>query len=122
MARRRKRKEIHIIDMNSRTRIKIVKTTVEEENKFDQELNKMDENIEKSMEEYEKNLRRLMQRAISEPVVKSSKEQTEYFIKTYKKEYEHRNKDNIRKRYEILQKYLQGYTNGGAQMDKESGD
>lgn len=106
MGRRRKKEEIHIIDMNSRLHIKIVKSTIEEDNELQMDLDEVQKIVERKMFQYEQNLKRLINNALSDYVIDTTEKDADYFIQKYKEQFENRNPDNIRNRIEQYQRYI----------------
>lgn len=107
MSKRKKKQEVHMIDMTYRRYIKIVESTAEEEAELDAQLREMDVIIEERMRQYEIDLQHLIKSALSEDVVKVTDKDSEYFLRTYKDEFKHRNQDNIQRRFAQLKKYLE---------------
>lgn len=106
MAKKIKKEEVHYIDMHSRLHIKIVESTIEEENELQEDLDELQKILEEKMQQYEESLKRLIMEARTESIVDITEEKANYFIKTYKDQFKNRNQDNVRNRFEQYKKYI----------------
>ena len=102
-----KKKEIQIIDMSSRLRVKIVESTYEEERRHEEEFEEMQLKVEKRMIQYEKDIRNLLIEAKTESCIKVTHKDTEKYIKKYNDEFSGKNSNNIQRRIQMIQKYLE---------------
>jgi len=109
MARKRKT-EIHMIDMTSRMHIKIVETTIEEEDALQKELDDINIIIERRMKEYEDSLQKLIKSVETCDVIDITEKDTDYFIENYKQRYKNRNIENIRKKMRDYLKLIEEHS------------
>lgn len=100
--KKKTRTEEHIIDMHARLHIKIVKTTIEEEEEFQKDLCDMQKEIEKSMKEYEEDLKRLIRRSMNSDVINATSEDVDRYVELYRTEYSTMRKENIERRAKQL--------------------
>lgn len=96
------RTEEHIIDMHSRLHIKIVETTIEEEEELQKDLYDMQKEIEQSMKEYEEDLKRLIQKSMNSDVINATSEDVDRYGELYRSEYSTMRKENIERRIKQL--------------------
>lgn len=106
MAKRIKKQEVHYIDMSSRLHIKIVESTIEEENELQEDLDELQRAIEERMRQYEESVKRLIMEACTEPIIDTTEEKANYFIEKYKEQFKNRNQDNVQNRFKQYQKYI----------------
>lgn len=106
MAKKRKKNETHMVDMTARLQIKIVESTIEEEEELQRDLDEVSILVEQRMLEYEKNLQEMILAAISENIVNATQKDSDYFIEKYSKKFKGRNPDNIKNRIEQYELYL----------------
>lgn len=104
---KRKKKEIHMIDMTERINLRIVPGTSQEDELLDIEMNEIQYAVEQRMRLYEKNLKEMIITATSETLISTTEEDTKYFIETYSERFCGRNLDNIKNRIEQYKKYIE---------------
>lgn len=104
--KRSEKEEEHFIDMSARLSIKIVESTIEEQDEFQRDLDEMYLKIEKQMEAYEDNLKRVIKTTMTNKVV-SITEADDAYIEKCKEEYRNRNMENIERRYNQIIKCLE---------------
>ena len=102
-----KKREVHMIDMTNRLKVRIIEGTLDEDNRYEQEFEKMQYAIEERTRRYEKEIRDLVISANTETCIKVTTNDTEYFIKKYNKEFIDKNPDNIKNRILMLQQYIE---------------
>ena len=104
--KRSEKEEEHLVDMSARLSIKIVESTIEEQDEFQRDLDEMYLKIEKQMEAYEDNLKRVIKTTMTNKVV-SITEADDAYIEKCKEEYRNRNIENIERRYRQIIKGLE---------------
>lgn len=92
--------------MSSRLHIKIVESTIEEENELQEDLDELQRAIEERMRQYEESVKRLIMEARTEPIIDTTEEKANYFIEKYKEQFKNRNQDNVQNRFKQYQKYI----------------
>lgn len=103
---KRKKKEIHMIDMTERINLRIVPGTSQEDELLDKEMDEIQYVVEQRMRVYEENLKEMIITATSETLISTTEEDAKYFIETYSERFCGRNLDNIKNRIEQYQRYL----------------
>lgn len=101
-----KKREVHMIDMSERLKIKIVPGTDEEDKLWEEALKDIEQKIERRMQSYEKNLKEMIIAARSETYIEVTEDDSAYFIRKYSEKFIGRNPDNIKNRIEQYKLYI----------------
>lgn len=93
--------------MTARLHIKIVETTIEEEEEFQNDLINMQIEIEKQMQKYEDDIKKLFQKNMSSAIIDSTEDDADRYIEKYKTEFATRRKQNVKRRIQQILNLLE---------------
>lgn len=110
MSKRRK-KEMHFIDMSGHINLKIVPGTPQEDELLEKELAEIQYIVEQRMQIYEDNLKKMIIEATSETLITTTENDAKYFIEKYNKKFSGRNQENIKNRLEQYKLYIREQDN-----------
>lgn len=104
---KKKKKDVHMIDMSARLNVKVVSATQEETIALQHELDEIEISVAKRMELYEKNLKNIISSVINEGLNSQTEKDSMYFIEKYEDYIENRNHNNIKNRLEQYKLYIE---------------
>lgn len=105
--KKKRQTEEHLIDMTAHLHIKIVETTIEEEEEFQNDLINMQIEIEKQMQKYEDDIKKLFQKNMSSTIIDSTEDDADRYIEKYKTEFATRRKQNVERRIQQILNLLE---------------
>lgn len=105
--KKKRQTEEHLVDMTARLHIKIVETTIEEEEEFQNDLINMQIEIEKQMQKYEDDIKKLFQKNMSSAIIDSTEDDADRYIEKYKTEFATRRKQNVERRIQQILNLLE---------------